>query len=559
MNKKLLVAAPLALMLCVGLAGCGEEKIVEVPVEVEKIVEVAKDYFDVTVAGGTISGKEYNHEKVEKGDSVTVVAPLKRGLESFVGWEVGGERVSSDASYTFTVDENVTLTAVYDGATVSVWDGEYPEQAPEGYAEDAETRTFTISSASALAYWASKVTANSDGTDPNTNKYSTFFYAQYVNDKSNGSSEEDAIARALVPDNRWTLLLECDIDLAGYSWTPINDAQWALNGFTFEGNGHTISNLYVETQTFTGSTSGGFFGQINNNDMTFRNVTFKGAEINDNGGKSQNLAVVIGYVNQNLHYQVYKYPMTMTFDNVNVIDSYVGGPGVYKAGAIIGRSGEWATDTDYALYNFISCTVSGNLLVGQKIFGGLIGYTCHKLDGNTGVAGEQLTVNVIDCTISDNTIVTTDATGNEAYYGFGSISSGDHNLTETYLSQYERAENNTVIDLRTGNWGFEGASKLVTNSSYFDTALTDGVTEIFVAHDIDMTAIVDGGFFEWEPNDDQIVYLVAGAAVTGLDLGENVRYISGERNDEGNFIVTDGEGNAIGEWDVATASFVAAE
>ena len=55
--------------------------------------------------------------------------------------------------------------------------------------------------------------------------------------------------------------------------------------------------------------------------------------------------------------------------------------------------------------------------------------------------------------------------------------------------------------------------------------------------------------------------LVFGAEVTGLDLGDNVRCIPGERNANGDLIVTDVEGNVIGAWVITdyVGAFVAAE
>ena len=62
--------------------------------------------FTVTVEGGT-GGGSYS-----KGSSVTAAATVPDG-KVFVEWQSGGERVSTDSSYTFTVTEDVTLVAIF--------------------------------------------------------------------------------------------------------------------------------------------------------------------------------------------------------------------------------------------------------------------------------------------------------------------------------------------------------------------------------------------------------------------------------------------------------------
>lgn len=58
--------------------------------------------------GGTVSGGK----KVEIGESVTVTATPDEGYE-FAGWYKGSEKVSDEATYTFTVQESVALTAKF--------------------------------------------------------------------------------------------------------------------------------------------------------------------------------------------------------------------------------------------------------------------------------------------------------------------------------------------------------------------------------------------------------------------------------------------------------------
>ena len=67
--------------------------------------------YTVTVVGGTIQGTDDASGSFAEGTSVTVVATVPEG-QTFVRWTVGGSEVSASATYTFTVNGNITLTAV---------------------------------------------------------------------------------------------------------------------------------------------------------------------------------------------------------------------------------------------------------------------------------------------------------------------------------------------------------------------------------------------------------------------------------------------------------------
>lgn len=71
----------------------------------------AKQTYTVTVINGT-GGGEY-----EAGETCTVTATVTDG-QQFVRWLVNGEEVSTSPSYTFTVTENMTITAVFHNESV---------------------------------------------------------------------------------------------------------------------------------------------------------------------------------------------------------------------------------------------------------------------------------------------------------------------------------------------------------------------------------------------------------------------------------------------------------
>ncbi len=64
-----------------------------------------------------------------------------------------------------------------------------------------------------------------------------------------------------------TVYLENDIDLDNHPWVPIGYGFFTPKSFcgTFNGNAHTISNLYISTDKLTGVYYGtGFFGNAGN-------------------------------------------------------------------------------------------------------------------------------------------------------------------------------------------------------------------------------------------------------------------------------------------------------
>ncbi|MBR1632826.1 MAG: hypothetical protein IJ686_03635 [Bacteroidales bacterium] len=90
--------------------------------------------------------------------------------------------------------------------------------------------------------------------------------------------------------------LEADIDLANEEWIPIgNIADTPSFIGTFNGNGHTISNLYVNVE---GNFAGGLFG--NNDGCTLKDFTIDGAEVHTiTSHAASGCAIVLG-ANQNV-------------------------------------------------------------------------------------------------------------------------------------------------------------------------------------------------------------------------------------------------------------------
>ncbi len=70
--------------------------------------------YTVTVENGTISGQNGTSVVVNKDGSVTVNASVAPEGKRFKCWQINGQTVSNESSYTFNVTENLTITAVYE-------------------------------------------------------------------------------------------------------------------------------------------------------------------------------------------------------------------------------------------------------------------------------------------------------------------------------------------------------------------------------------------------------------------------------------------------------------
>lgn len=170
--------------------------------------------------------------------------------------------------------------------------------------------------------------------------------------------------------------------MAGVQW----DALTINRTLTIEGNGCTISNLYVRhAQNHDGSAKDYGFGFISaaNADITIKNLTFDQADIGPttevlDETKGNIGGVVLGYSYANT-----------TLTNVTVANSYVSGYG--KLGALVG----YASSGSITL---TTCKSENNQIIGGTNLGGLIG----TVKGSVTVTIENSTVK--DITFTHNRI-----------------------------------------------------------------------------------------------------------------------------------------------------------
>ena len=138
-------------------------------------------------------------------------------------------------------------------------------------------------------------------------------------------------------------------NIAELSWTPISNSAVQWNG-SFDGGGHTISNLYINTT----SDNAGLFGYVGKKDYTttisnIKDIIFSNVNITSTSSYS---GVLAGYIS-----------IKTTVSGITVESGTVNGG--YYSGGIVG----------YANYSVISnCINKANIKASSYNVGGICGY-----------------------------------------------------------------------------------------------------------------------------------------------------------------------------------------
>ncbi len=168
-----------------------------------------------------------------------------------------------------------------------------------------------------------------------------------------------------------TIAFTADIDMTGYEWTPLDS--WGLEGVTFEGNGHTISNLkFVDHEppkgTDPGSMGSGFVG-VNTATMSFRNLTFENASVT---AYERHVGCIIGinvagdaYVDfENVHVKGFKADGWMDCTNDHFEETH---PIAFRLAGFVGNNMA-------GFLTFTNCSASDLTLSGFHNLAGFVGY-----------------------------------------------------------------------------------------------------------------------------------------------------------------------------------------
>ena len=588
---RILLCAALSLSMVFAAVGCKTEVVEEIHPD--------PTWYEVTVVNGTVKNAGYNHDRVKEGGSITVVAAQPTGVaeDVFEGWYVGETQVSTNLEYTFTPEEDTTVTAKF-GYGWSVWDGEEVKSEPDGYVEESfgvgterKGGIVHIKSAEALVWWNVQLNAKkADGDSTPRGKYSLI----------------DGPVRQTNPggtwyyeENAWTFSLECNVDLSAGTWDAINDMSFEMEGATFEGNYHIIKGLRTEVnQTGGNEACGGFFGHIAGSSFTVQNVTFQDAFSTNSAKGAKNMAVVVGYAHSNNRQAWFNevdyidVHQRIVLDNVNVTESLItGGANPNKAGFYFGRVGtswEGLQPSNIVIKN---CTVSDSKIAVWRYAGSLIGYMyAYDWDINMKVVDKyefhNNTVTNVDIVTGIQVGATVDSTvgrqdrGENFFYkalhtDFSYDSIKDQPLkmradnTAATLGMWDcgyaacspieldpettTVENVNVINLNiaSGSTALQYATDKGGLTSLLGATTEDHYTNTLIFVPVDIAYDSDDKLGDYEPNDEQKIVLVAGAQVTGIDINK-VYYLSGE-TDENGYIITDATGATVAHWKVTVA------
>lgn len=179
-----------------------------------------------------------------------------------------------------------------------------------------------------------------------------------------------------------------DIDLSGTEWEPVGDRNNVYTG-TFDGNGHTISNLTITKENLSFGDDCGMFGRVGTNatikDLTLESVRLNvgadgipiGALAGSNQGTISNCKVSgnISVTNNEMQYVggIVGWMESGVIQYCHSSASIQGGNSEYVGGVL---GGEYITATVIK-----GCSFSGSV-TGNRFVSGIVGY-CRSFDKKT--------------------------------------------------------------------------------------------------------------------------------------------------------------------------------
>ncbi len=219
------------------------------------------------------------------------------------------------------------------GVSAAEWDGSIADEFAGGTGTEADP--YRIATAEQLAYLARTVNHG--------NTYEGVYFRQTADIMLNGTSSENWQATAR-------------------QWTPIgNSSSYVFSG-TFDGNGYTISGLYISTQT----NYQGLFGYTYN--AALKNITVRDADVTG-GSYTGAMVGAAKFYSKKLNADHYVDECTVKNSSVTGKD-YVGG----IAGYVIAHADGTYTNNLSLFCTFDTCIGENNTIKSEKRAGGIVGY-----------------------------------------------------------------------------------------------------------------------------------------------------------------------------------------
>ncbi len=191
-----------------------------------------------------------------------------------------------------------------------------------------------------------------------------------------------------------TVKLDTDVDLKDVLFEPIGSYRkdTAFKG-TFDGQGHTISNLSQNTWElnngyYYGDLGLGLFGKVE--DATIKNLTIDGADIS---GESAICGTIAATAYGDCTFE------NITVKNANVADYQ------YYAGGIVG----WASGN----HTYVNCNIDASTNIAAQW-----GDFDNSIGGVIGGAGDSATILLKDCTVACRIDAYNDVTSSYQWYAY---------------------------------------------------------------------------------------------------------------------------------------------
>lgn len=284
---------------------------------------------------------------------------------------------------------------------------------------------------------------------------------------NNGSQDAVPGARAAAVGYDFkgeTFVLDCDVDLEGKEWTPMD----GFNG-TFDGKENTIKNFTAEA-----AVSAGLFGNLGINAVV-KNLKVENATIIGN----HYAGVIAGYGYATIdNCDVKNSSVTLTTEIIN--GTHDNGD---KAGAIIGYLCEEMGKTEDIGTDYVkNCTADQVTIRGYRDIGGLVGYA----NGTATVSNNSVTNSII---IIDKTNNYKNYTTDEPFHGGAVVGKEGEKAT---------VKENTATDVEikyiggvdyAGYYQDVNGNYIVTEGRGIGNAVANGATSVTVIAAIEATEI----------------------------------------------------------------------
>ena len=236
----------------------------------------------------------------------------------------------------------------------SVWNGVVPANMPKTLVVDGDTQIVHVKSAAAFAYlstlsekWAEFYT---DGIGRAYTNYANRAGADYYY------------------SGKWTVRLDADIDLNNHEIDPVLIKIGENTGPShFDGNGHTIKNAVITTDSTTTNTAGLF----DDSRCDFKNLKLDNIQVTGSNVGNSCVGILAGSCNTAID--------GITITNSKAIN------GKYTGGVV-----------GYGYTDVTNCELTNVEVKGGYKMGGIIGYICAS-NSNTGeVTGNTLNDCIVD-------------------------------------------------------------------------------------------------------------------------------------------------------------------